>query len=54
MTNYKHHGVRQYTLETLLKIRDSLTRNPLSAKRGTWECERLEAVRKEIAERMKP
>jgi hypothetical protein len=51
---YNHHGVRQYSLETLLSIRNDLMRNPLAAKRGTWECERLEAIRKEIAERIKP
>jgi hypothetical protein len=54
MTKYNHAGIRQYSLETLLKIRDSRTRNPLSNKRGSWECERLEAIRKEIELRLKP
>jgi hypothetical protein len=51
---YNHTGINQYSLDTLLKIRDGLLLNPLSYKRGTWECERLEAIRKEIELRMKP
>jgi predicted metallo-beta-lactamase superfamily hydrolase len=50
---YNQSGVREYSLETLLKIRESLARNRDSLRPDSWESQRLEAVKKEIERRMK-
>lgn len=53
MTTTKHAGVRQYTIDTLQKIARDLERNPASRRKGTWEQERLQAVRAELNQRRK-
>lgn len=48
-----HAHVRQYSLDTLEGIARDLWRNGKSRKAGSWECERLAAIKAEIKRRRK-
>jgi hypothetical protein len=50
---YNQSGVKDYSLETLLAIRESLAQNRDSLRPDSWEAQRLEAVKKEIERRLK-
>lgn len=48
-----HSGVKGYSLQQLMILEKDLRKNPVALKKGSWENERMKAVSKEIAERIK-
>lgn len=50
---HNHSGVKDYGTDTLALLRNDLQKNPDCKRRGSWEFERLIAVKAELDRRMK-
>ena len=51
MSDTHQRGIRDYSTDTLQVIARDLAKNPMSARKGTWEQGRLDAIRKDLKRR---
>ena len=49
--NIHQRGISDYSADTLQLIARDLAKNPMSARKGTWEQGRLDAIRKDLKRR---